>query len=197
IVDAFGHISARHPTNSSLFFLSRNLAPAQVTPADILVYNIEDASPVDPNAPSGFIERFIHSGLYKAFADNDDVQSVAHFHAKEVLPFSVLPPEAMPFRAVNHLGSFLAMPTPNFDIAAQFGAGTDMLVRSPAIGSALAQMFVPSASVASSGINSTVLPFVLMRGHGGTVVGASIQLAVFRSVYTKVTAEVLTQTAAL
>ena len=76
-------------------------------PSDILMYNIEDASPVDPNAPAGFIELFIHSEIYKAFGDSDEVQSVVHMHAKEVLPFSVLPSKNLPFRAVNHLGSFL------------------------------------------------------------------------------------------
>ncbi|KZV95609.1 hypothetical protein EXIGLDRAFT_706989 [Exidia glandulosa HHB12029] len=201
VVDAFGHISARHPTNSSRFLLSRNLAPAQVTPADVLEYNIADASPVDPNAPNGFIERFIHSELYKKFGSGDgetQVQSVVHFHAKEVLPFSVLPERTMPFRAVNHLGSFLgASPAPNFDIASHFGPSTDMLVRSTTIGASLASLFKPTLPTARTGINSTVLPFVLMRGHGGTVVGPSIELAVFRSVYTKVTAEVLAQTAAV
>ena len=49
IVDAYGHISLRNPDNPHTFFLSHSVAPALVSsPADIVEYNIEDASPVKP-----------------------------------------------------------------------------------------------------------------------------------------------------
>ena len=47
IVDAYGHISIRNPSNPHTFFLSHSIAPALVSaPTDIVEYNIEDASPV-------------------------------------------------------------------------------------------------------------------------------------------------------
>jgi HCOMODA/2-hydroxy-3-carboxy-muconic semialdehyde decarboxylase len=50
-----------------------------------------------------------------------------------------------------------------------------MLVRTPALGHALAQACARR-------------PVVLMRGHGAVVVGTSLPQVVFRSVYTEVNA---------
>lgn len=60
MVDAYGHVSGRNPENSSQYIMSRNLAPALVTKDDLVFYNVEDASPVDPNAPRGFLERLMY-----------------------------------------------------------------------------------------------------------------------------------------
>src|SRR5438093_6671029 len=38
VLDAFGHVSVRHPGNPDRFLMSRSLAPALVTPADVLEY---------------------------------------------------------------------------------------------------------------------------------------------------------------
>src|SRR5947209_1769208 len=39
VVDAFGHVSARHPTNPNHFLMSRSLAPALVSPDDIMEFD--------------------------------------------------------------------------------------------------------------------------------------------------------------
>lgn len=76
VVDAYGHLSARHPTNASLFLLSRQVAPGLVaSPADLVVYRVADGEAVDPDAPRGFIERYLHSEIYKAWPN---VTSVLH-----------------------------------------------------------------------------------------------------------------------
>ena len=47
IVDAFGHISVRHPTDPGRFLISRHRAPELVAPEDILEYTL-DTEPVHP-----------------------------------------------------------------------------------------------------------------------------------------------------
>jgi len=79
VLDAYGHVSVRNPNNGSNFFMSRNLAPALVAnSSDLVEYYVDDAAPIDPNAPSGFIERYIHSELYKRFPS---INSVVHSRA--------------------------------------------------------------------------------------------------------------------
>ena len=65
VVDAYGHVSMRHPSSPSTHFLiSRNLAPGLVLSHDIVVYRIADAEPeLGDNAPRGFLERYIHAEL--------------------------------------------------------------------------------------------------------------------------------------
>lgn len=86
ILDAYGHLSARHPTNPELFIMPRNMAPATITKAaDLVIYRTADASPVDSKAPRGYIERFIHSEIYRAYPH---VNSALHSHTAAVLPYA-------------------------------------------------------------------------------------------------------------
>jgi HCOMODA/2-hydroxy-3-carboxy-muconic semialdehyde decarboxylase len=41
VVDAFGHVSARHPTNPNRFLMSRSLAPALVTSGDVMEFDLD------------------------------------------------------------------------------------------------------------------------------------------------------------
>lgn len=104
VFDAYGHVSVRNPDNSSTFWMSRNLAPALVSgPADMVEYLVSDASPIDPNAPAGFIERTIHSSVYKQYSG---VKFVVHAHAADVVPFTVTD---VPFKPVHPTASFLGL----------------------------------------------------------------------------------------
>ncbi len=49
VVDAFGHVSLRHPDRPDHFLLARNMAPGSVTADDILELDAE-SEPVDPTA---------------------------------------------------------------------------------------------------------------------------------------------------
>jgi ribulose-5-phosphate 4-epimerase/fuculose-1-phosphate aldolase len=69
------------------------------------------------------------------------------------------------------MGSFLGDGAPVFEIRDGAGTATDLLIRTPAIGAALAKT-LGNASV------------VLLRGHGDAVVGTSLPEAVFRAIYT-------------
>jgi hypothetical protein len=104
VLDAYGHVSVRNPNNGSNFFMSRNLAPALVAnSSDLVEYYVEDAAPIDPNAPSGFIERYIHSELYKRFPS---INSVVHSHSPQVVPFTF---SGVPLRPSIHMAGFLGM----------------------------------------------------------------------------------------
>src|SRR3984957_14993901 len=176
VVDGFGHVSARHPTNPNHFLMSRSLAPALVTADDIMEFDL-DGNPVDARGLAIFIDRFIHSEIYKA---RPDVMSVVHTHSPGVIPFSV---SKVPLRAMFHNPSFLAVGVPVWDIRKDFGE-TDMLVSNPALGKSLAQTLGNK-------------PVVLMRGHGDVTVGPSVKMAVFRAYYTDVNAKLQSQAMAL
>ena len=176
VLDGFGHVSARHPTNPDRFLMSRSLAPALVTADDIMEFDL-DGNAVDARGRSLFLERFIHAEIYRA---RPDVMSVVHTHSPGVIPFSV---SKVPMRAMYHNPSFLAVGVPVWDIRTDFGE-TNMLVSNSAIGKSLAQALGDK-------------PVVLMRGHGDVAVGPSVRMAVFRAYYTDVNAKLQSQAIAL
>jgi HCOMODA/2-hydroxy-3-carboxy-muconic semialdehyde decarboxylase len=176
VLDGFGHVSARHPANPNRFLMSRSLAPALVTADDIMEFDL-DGNAVDARGRSLFLERFIHSEIYRA---RPDVMSVVHTHSPGVIPYTI---SQVPLRAVFHNAAFLAAGAPIWDIRKAFGE-TDMLVRDVAIGKDLA-LTLGDKSV------------VLMRGHGDVTVGPSVKLAVFRAHYTDVNAKLQSQAIAL
>src|SRR5258707_7516377 len=114
VLDAFGHVSARHPTNPNHFLMARSLAPALVTADDIMEVDL-DGNAVDARGRSLFLERFIHSEIYKA---RPDVMSVVHSHSPGVIPFSI---SQVPLRPVYHNSAFLAAGVPVWDIRQDFG----------------------------------------------------------------------------
>ncbi|MBV8537411.1 MAG: class II aldolase/adducin family protein [Alphaproteobacteria bacterium] len=176
VVDAAGHISHRHPKSPDRFLMSRAMAPALVTPDDVIEYSL-DSEPCNADGRSSFLERFIHGGIYKA---RPDVHCVIHSHSPSVIPFGLVD---TPMRAMFHNAAFLAEGVPVFDISQKFGA-TDMLIGDKIRGGALAERM---------GDRSVVL----MRAHGLVACGPSLQLAVFRAVYTEVNARIQHWTAAL
>jgi ribulose-5-phosphate 4-epimerase/fuculose-1-phosphate aldolase len=176
VLDGFGHVSARHPTNPNHFLMSRSLAPALVTANDIMEFDM-DGNAVDARGRTVFLERFIHSEIYKA---RPDVMAVVHTHSAGVIPFSVT---KVPLRAMFHNPSFLAVGVPVWDIRKEFGE-TNMLVGDSAIGKSLAEMLGDK-------------PVILMRGHGDVAVAPSVKMAVFRAYYTDVNAKLQSQALAL
>lgn len=87
VLDAYGHLSVRHPEKKDIFLMPRNMAPALLsTGSDIVEYWVEDASPVYASSPDGYVERFIHSEIYRRYPT---INSVIHSHAATILPFSI------------------------------------------------------------------------------------------------------------
>ena len=172
VLDAYGHVSVRHPANPDRFLMSRSLAPALVTTGDILEYDL-DGNAVDPKGRASFLERFIHAEIYKA---RPDVKAVIHAHSPSVIPFGTT---QVPMQPMFHISAFLSPRVPVFEIR-KAGGMTDMLVSNAQLGKALAEALGKAA-------------VVLMRGHGMAVVGSSLPLAVFRAMYTEVNARLQAQ----
>lgn len=164
VVDGFGHVSIRHPDNPDRFLIARSMAPALVTASDILELDL-DGNPVMKNAPPSYLERFIHGEIYRA---RPDVTAVVHSHSAAVIPFGVVPGATL--KPISHMGGFIGQGAPVFEIRDTAGPTSDMLVKTPTLGAALAK------SLGRHGM-------VLMRGHGATMVGISLRQAVYRAIY--------------
>src|SRR3982751_5350342 len=162
VLDGWGHVSVRHNRDPNRYLLSRSLAPELVSEEDILEFDLDNNS-VNVQERGLYTERFIHGEIYKA---RPDVKAIVHTHAPSVIPFGVTNIELRP---LYHRAAFIAQGVPLFEIREAAGM-TDMLIRDPALGRALAK------SIADK-------PAVLMRGHGATVVAPSIQRAVTRSIF--------------
>src|SRR6185436_8362965 len=76
VVDGFGHVSMRHPAAPGRYLMARCIAPARVTPGDIIEYDL-DSNPVNADGRGSFLERFIHGEIYRA---RPDITSVVHSH---------------------------------------------------------------------------------------------------------------------
>src|SRR5882757_10529773 len=111
VVDAYGHVSVRHPDNPHRFLIARSLAPELVAPPDIVELDL-DAQPVHDDGQKLYLERFIHAAI---FAARPDVMAVVHAHAEDTLPFSIA--AATKLRPVIHSGSFIGSEVPVWDIA--------------------------------------------------------------------------------
>ncbi len=164
VLDGLGHISVRHPENPQRYLMSRSLAPALVTPADIMAYDL-DSNAIDRQGRSLFLERFIHGETYKA---RPDVFAVIHSHSPTVIPFSI---SQTPLQPVFNGAAFLSPSAPVFDIRKIAGM-TDLLIGTGELGRAL------SAALGENAV-------VLLRGHGNVVVGETLKQDVYRAIQTE------------
>lgn len=177
VLDGFGHISVRDPCRYERFYIARSMAPALVQPEDIVEVDL-DGLVHDAKNRRTYVERFIHSAIYKS---RPDVMSIIHSHSPAVIPFGVT---SARLRPICHMSGFLGAQTPVFEIRHSAGETTDLLISSQFLGEALAKVLGQS-NVA------------LMRGHGSVTVGNSIKQAVFRGVYTENNARLQTEASRL
>jgi ribulose-5-phosphate 4-epimerase/fuculose-1-phosphate aldolase len=159
VLDAFGHVSMRHPDDPKRYLLSRSRAPELVSPDDIIEYTL-DSAPVGGTDKPQYSERVIHGEIYKA---RPDVMAVCHHHAAAFMPLVITGTDFVP---VFHLGAVGGMKPPFWDQRAEFG-DTNLLVVKPEEGASLARAL---------GGHS----MVLMLNHGVTAIGASVQELTFR-----------------
>ena len=171
VLDAYGHISARSDKRPEHFLMSRSRAPALMIAADVMELG-PDSEPI-ADKRKGFIERYIHGEIYRA---RPEVMVVVHSHSPSVIPFGVTRTKLRP---IYHMGSFLWSGAPVWDIR-KVREDNDLLVRDRPLGAALAGALGKCNCV-------------LMRGHGMTVVGASVPEAVFRAIYTEMNARLQLQ----
>ena len=176
VVDGMGHVSVRLPEVPERFAMPRAVAPGLTTPDDIMQFDLDSqACGGDPRR--GFLERFIHGEIYRA---RPDVMAIVHSHSPSVIPFGLTP---TPMQAMFHNAGFLAKGVPVHDIRATFGT-TDLVICDCNRGADLAMALGDS-------------DVVLMRAHGSVATGPSLQVAVFRAVYTEVNARISPWTNAL
>jgi HCOMODA/2-hydroxy-3-carboxy-muconic semialdehyde decarboxylase len=168
VVDGFGHVSVRDERDPERFLLSRSIAPATVSARDVMEFGM-DGEPLNARGRRPYLERFIHSEIYRA---RPDVMAVVHSHSPALIPFGVT---GTSLRPVFHMSGFLGSATPIFEIREAGGPATDMLIRDRKLGAALARKLGTA-------------PFALMRGHGSVAVGATLKQVVFRSIYAEVNA---------
>lgn len=174
VVDGFGHVSVRHDRRDDRFLLACGVAPATVAAADILEVDF-DGLVHDEAGRRTYLERFIHSEIYKA---RPDVVAIVHSHSPAIIPFGVT--RRATLKPVCHMSGFLGFSTPIFEIRDSAGENNDMLVRTAKLGAALA---------ATLGNND----FTLMRGHGSVTVAKSLKLVVARAVWAEMNAKLQTE----
>ncbi len=172
VIDGYGHVSVRSETDPNRYWLSRSLAPELVTEDDLMEYDL-DSNPIDARGRESVRERFIHGEVFKA---RPEINAVVHNHSPSVVPFSIT---QVPMRPVFHMAAFVGEGLPNFEIR-DAQKGSDMLVKTPYLGHALAKSLGGA-------------PAALMRGHGAVVVGENLPRAVGRSVYLEMSAKMQAQ----
>jgi ribulose-5-phosphate 4-epimerase/fuculose-1-phosphate aldolase len=170
VVDAYGHVSMRHPHEPSRYLLSRSRSPELVERGDIATYMLDGTPVGDDRAP--YVERFIHGGIYEA---RPEINAVVHSHAEDVLPYTITD---APLRPLVHVASYIGANIPVWDIADRFG-DTNLLVRNVDQGRDLAQRLGAE-------------PVALMRGHGFAAAGRSLFEAVRIAIYLPLNARVHT-----
>lgn len=172
VVDAYGHVSMRHPTDGSRFLLSRSRSPELVEAGDIVEFNL-DGTAVTPDKAPFYIERFIHAAIYAA---RPDVNAIIHAHAAEVLPFTI---SKTPLQPVIQNAGVVGSRVPVWDSRAHLG-DTNLLVSDIAMGADLA------ATLGKEHV-------VLMRGHGFAAAGRNLIEVLRMAVYLRLNARVLTE----
>src|SRR6202035_1105709 len=176
VLDAFGHVSVRHPHDPKRYFISRHRAPELAEISDLIEMDL-DSVPVRPTPFRLYSERVIHGEIFKA---RPDVNAVVHHHAHAMLPYAISGRELVP---VFHLGAVIGSEVPFWDQRDEFG-DTNMLVVKPEEGASLARALGPHW-------------MVLMRRHGATVAGASLRELIFRSVFASDNCKLQTQAMAM
>jgi ribulose-5-phosphate 4-epimerase/fuculose-1-phosphate aldolase len=172
VVDAYGHVSVRHPACPDRYLMSRARTPQCIEVGDIMEFTL-DGTAFAAGAHMPYLERFIHGAMYEA---RPEAQSVIHNHSHSVIPFGV---GGEPIRPLLHNCACIGHSVPVWDSRTSFG-DTDLLVSNMAMGRDLARFVGPR-------------PTCLMRGHGSVVVSSSLRNAVYTAIALKTNAELQLQ----
>jgi len=172
VVDAFGHVSIRHPEFQDRFVLSRARAPECIEVDDLMEFTLEGVPINATRSKPGwkpYAERFIHGAVYEA---RHEVKAVVHNHSPSVIPFGIT---GTPILPVMHMCASMGAHVPLWDSRTTFG-DTNLLVTNMEMARDLA-VTLGSRAVA------------LMRGHGCVVAGRSLREVVFTSIYLELNAQ--------
>jgi ribulose-5-phosphate 4-epimerase/fuculose-1-phosphate aldolase len=159
--DGYGHVSVRHDADPKRFVMIRDLLPWVVDPENAIEFDLDGVA--IPGREGHCKERFIHGEIYK---QRPDVNAIVHSHAPDLILFSTL---HRPLRPIFQTSAFLGAGAPVFEIR-DVPPRSDLLISNAERGEALARTLGDGA-------------VVLMRGHGASIVGASLIEAIWRTVY--------------
>ena len=176
VVDAFGHVSIRHPATPDRYILSRARAPECIEVADLMEFTLT-GEPVDAAGRKPYAERHIHGAIYER---RPEVRATVHHHSPAVIPFSVT---GVALQPIMHMCASIGAPVPTWDSRTRFG-DTNLLVTSMEMGRDLATALGERATA-------------LMRGHGAVVAGGSLREVVFNAIYLQLNAELQLRAAML
>ena len=173
VIDDFGHVSVRHPTNPGRYFLSCSRSPEIVVREDIIEFTL-DGEPIEQKSRTMYRERALHGAVYMA---RPEVGAVTHHHARSVIPFGLT---GRKLRPAFHMASVIGHEVPVWDSRTEFG-DTNMLVETMEQGHSMARAMGQERCV-------------LLRGHGATCCSETLREAVFISIYLKENAELVLNT---
>lgn len=176
VVDAFGHVSLRHPEDPGCYLLSRARAPECIEVEDLMLFTLA-GEPRDARGRKPYAERHIHGAIYER---RPDVMAVIHHHSPAVIPFGVT---QVPLRPIMHMCGSIGAPVPTWDSRTRFG-DTNLLVTTMEMARDLASLL-------------DTRPTALMRGHGAVVAGAALREVVFNAIYLQLNADLQLRAAAL
>jgi HCOMODA/2-hydroxy-3-carboxy-muconic semialdehyde decarboxylase len=157
VLDTSGHVSVRHPRDPNRYLMAWRKAPELVTAEDIMEHDL-DNNVIDPQRRPPYLERFIHTEIYRS---RPDVKAVVHGHTPSLVAFSA---SSIPLRPLFGGAAFMGQSVPVFAIDERGG-----VVNSPELGRKLAEA-LGSANA------------VLMRNHGAVVVGPTLAAMVTRAI---------------
>jgi ribulose-5-phosphate 4-epimerase/fuculose-1-phosphate aldolase len=172
VLDSYGHVSIRHPEHPDRFVMARARAPELIDESDFQTYTLEGEE-LNGDTRSPYSERFIHGGVYEA---RPEVMAICHNHSPAVIPFGTT---TLKMRPIFHMAGGIGADVPVWDIADEFGDGTDLLVRNVAMGRSIARTLGPR-------------PVALMRGHGSVVAASSVPSVVSIAYYMEQNARLAT-----
>ncbi|WP_181763925.1 class II aldolase/adducin family protein [Streptomyces albidus (ex Kaewkla and Franco 2022)] len=149
-----GQISARLPGSDTFYIKNALCGFDEATPDQVVAASVHADSPVDPLAPP---ELPLHQAVYRA---RPDVNGIVHSHAPHTLVFGATD---LPVRPVSHEGA-------HFTDRLGLFTDTSNTVLDQETGEAIAKALDEGEGV-------------LLRNHGGVVVGKSVRhAAVFAQV---------------
>ena len=172
VVDAYGHVSMRHPHDPARYIMARSRSPALVVDEDLMEFSL-DGKPMNADHRLPYGERMIHGAMYEA---RPEVMAVVHSHSLAVIPFSIT---AERIRPVIHVAGIIGAHVPVWDMYKEFG-DTDLLVRTMEQGRSMARV-------------AGTCDCLLMRGHGAVVAGETLKQAVMRAIYLQINARLQTE----
>ncbi|MHC2181257.1 ribulose-5-phosphate 4-epimerase/fuculose-1-phosphate aldolase [Paenibacillus sp. PvR052] len=160
----YGHMSCRIPGTDKFLILGHLHEKGKnlfdITVDDIVTMDIDgETLPGEVEAPG---ERFIHTEVYRR---RPEVEAIVHCHPMVATSFTI---SGVPIIPVNHLGTIFAPEVPLHDYSGQVDTPEKAAAMAVTMGNSVA---------------------VMLRSHGATIVGSTIERAALNTLALETTAK--------